>query len=120
MPLNNEIYSASGKLLKVAPPVPPEEVAYVKSYFMQELSGIVGWECLKTDLGGVIHLVQDPEIIQAVNEGLDIKSIFSEETATIGIYPESIPVKIPFTTKAGHVGNVAIQHNFPPYIPVLN
>ena len=120
MPVRCEILSAEGRLIKEVPPTPATEISYLRDYSCTQVGRIIGLECLMSDLGGVIHIVDDPRIIKAVNEGVDIKTVFSEETAVIELVPEDTPVKIPFVTRKGRMGEAAVYHSFPPYIPTLN
>lgn len=121
MPVLMEILSADGKFLKDADPATPHEVRYVRNYFLGQLSSVIGAECLTTEMGGVIHLVQDPETILAIEHGeTDIAGVLGEATAVLGIYPETDPVKIPFTSMKGYMGNVAMRHAFPECTIVYN
>ena len=113
MPVLLEILSADGRFLKEAEPAVPYDSKYIKSYYLGNLSRIIGAECLATELGGIIHLVQDPDTILAIENGeAEVAEVLTEKTVFLPIYPDVDPIRIPFTTKTGAMGNLAVWHAF--------
>lgn len=113
MPVLFEIRSVDNRLLKLPEQAQPTEALYVKSYRAGKLSKLICGECLAGDVGGILHLVDDPWLIHLVNSGVDVHQILSEETAVAGLMPEVEPIRVPFTTKSDHQGDVALRHTFP-------
>lgn len=120
MPLRCEILSADDLLIKEAALTLPSEASFIRDYFFLETRRIIGMHCLTSDLGGLIHIVDDPELIEAINHGTDITKVFSEETTALGLLPDGEPIKVNFTLRSGRRGKIAVRHVLPPTDFILN
>jgi len=91
------------------------EISYIRDYSQGRLLSIIGAECYMSDLGGAVYLVDDPEVIIAINHGMSVEEAFTDETMRLELPPETHPpFELSFTTRKNYVAAAAYGHVLPP------
>lgn len=92
-------------------PVDPEELFYIPDYSSGVLQRIIGIESPVHDLCGIVHVIDDEEILQTVTPE-NVNEVFSDETWVESIMPNSTHA-IDTTDFFGDDVTLVMEHTIP-------